>query len=129
MKFGSLPIDSNQDLVIKQLLDFLNNYLERPHLYEHAPAWLRELSPNGTLTSGQWEIVDIFAKPKNERPTLMEVVEQLGKRSTSSITKPRDMARRKILESILTLTYVLQDPNILIYFLGEFIYELNEKRG
>lgn len=128
MYFGNLPIEENKHIVLQKTMAFLNDFLERPHLYDDAPAWLRTLSPNGSLTEAQWEIVDELAKIKQERPTLMDLVNTLGKKSTSSITKPRDIARKKILEAILTLTYVISDDDIMQNFIGEFIDDINNKK-
>jgi hypothetical protein len=128
MYFGNLPIEENKHIVLQKTMTFLNDFLERPHLYDDAPAWLRTLSPNGSLTEAQWQIVDELAKIKQERPTLMDLVNTLGKKSTSSITKPRDIARKKILEAILTLTYVISDDDIMNNFIGEFIDEINNKK-
>lgn len=128
MYFGNLPIEENKHIVLQKTMTFLNDFLERPHLYDDAPAWLRTLSPNGSLTEAQWEIVDELAKIKQERPTLMDLVNTLGKKSTSSITKPRDIARKKILEAILTLTYVISDDDIMQNFIGEFIDDINNKK-
>lgn len=127
MNFGSLPISPTQDLVLKKIMNFLNDFMERPHAYTSAPKWLFNLNPNGILTEAQWDIVDIFSQDRKDRPTLMDLVEQQGKRSTSSITKPRDMARKKIIEAILTLTYVLQDENILKNFIGELLNNVVEE--
>jgi len=123
MNFGSIPISPKQDIIIKKALHLINSFIEAPHRY-NAPKWMLDLHVEGNLTNAQWDIVDLLSVEKHERPTLMELVEQLGKRSTSSITKPRDMARKKIIETLLTMSYLLQDEKILINFLGEFIESL-----
>ena len=76
---------------------------------------------NGILTDVQWDMVDEFSVPKDLRPSIMDLVRKLDKKSISSIQKPRDMARKKIIEAFITVSLILSDPAILEFFVDDVL--------
>jgi hypothetical protein len=116
--FGVIPITEEQNLIIKTILFKFNNYASRrgdPKFFESIK------SDMGTLTEKQWEMVDEFSKPREERLTVLELTNDLGKKSISSVQKPRDQARKKLIEAILTVALVLQDESILLEFISDVL--------
>lgn len=114
--FGTLPISDYQNNVISRLLEKFAEYRYNPD----DPAFFSTIDvENGILTSNQWDIVDFLSA--EDKPTIMELAKKLDKKSISSIQKPRDMATRKFIEAIITVSYLLQDENYFRYFLSEVL--------
>ena len=115
--FGITPITSSQTAIIIALLHKFTEY----EVKQGDPNYFKNVNGNGILTDVQWDMVDEFSVPKDMRPSIMDLVRKLEKKSISSIQKPRDMARKKIIEAFITVSLVLSDPAILEFFVDDVL--------
>jgi len=116
--FGSVPIDEIQTEIIARLLHKFTDY----EASTEDPVYFKDIDGvNGILTDVQWDMADHFAVPKDMKPSIMTLVRRLNKKSISSIQKPRDMARKKIIESFITVALILSDPAYLEHFINEVL--------
>lgn len=116
--FGVTPISDEQNEIINKLLHKFTNYEALPS----DPIYFNSIDgDNGILTDVQWDMADEFAVPKDIKPSIMQLVKKLEKKSISSIQKPRDMARKKIIEAFITVALVLGEPAYLEHFINEVL--------
>ena len=116
--FGIIDISDDQNAIIRKVLHKFTEY--EPEAKD--PTYFQTINTeDGILTESQWEMVDEFQVPKEMRPSIMQLVRKLNKKSISSIQKPRDMARKKIIEAFITVALVLSDEEILEHFIGEVL--------
>ena len=115
--FGVYPITPIQNEIIKKIM---NKFSSEETKYEDGdPVYFKQINLEGILTDKQWMMVDAFSS--SNRPTMLEVMNALDNKSMSSIQSPRDNARKKIIEAIITVALVLEDENILKYFIGDVL--------
>ena len=116
--FGIVPINDKQTEIIKRLLHKFTDY----EYFHKDPTYFKDIDgTNGILTDVQWDMADEFAVPKDLKPSIMDLVRKLEKKSISSIQKPRDMARKKIIEAFITVSLILSNPSYLEYFIDEML--------
>lgn len=115
-KFGSIPINDYNNLIIERVLETALKGDMRDTGIDVI---------NGLLTELQWETLDYFAVPKAERPSYMAVARHRGKNSISSVQAPLQAGVKKLIEAIVTVGMLVQDNAIMEYLLETFVGDLN----
>lgn len=68
---------------------------------------------NGNVTENQWTVADYMTSTERNY-TLVEIAELMEKKNYNSIQKMRDGFVKNIIEALITIAFVLEDPNDIL---------------
>ena len=110
--FGEIPISDYNNLILREILHTVTKSDLRGTDID---------AVNGTLTELQWETLDYFAVPKEDRPSYMAVARHRGKNSISSVQAPLQAGVKKLIEAIITVGMLVQDDAVMDYLMETFV--------